>query len=50
VYGAFGPTVLFAVAGALVIASAIWAAFVLRGPVGARSRSVPDATVIPVGT
>ena len=50
VYGVFGPTVLFGLAGAVVIGSAVGAAIILRGPVGARGPTLARAAVVPVGT
>jgi MFS transporter, PPP family, 3-phenylpropionic acid transporter len=41
-YGTFGPTVFFAVAGAMAIAGALGAWIVLGGPVGARHSNDPE--------
>ena len=50
VYGVCGPSVLFGLAGAVVIGSAVGAAIILRGPVGARGPTLARAAVVPVGT
>jgi PPP family 3-phenylpropionic acid transporter len=49
VYGEFGPTVFFGLAGAVAIGSGIAAAVVLRGPVGDRSATPGDVAPVPAG-
>ena len=47
VYGLFGPTVFFGLAGGMAIGGGVGAWFVLHGPLGARTPSIPPEMVEP---
>ena len=47
VYGLFGPTVFFGLAGGMAIGGGVGAWFVLHGPLGARTPSIPPDMVEP---